>query len=884
MICIRIGNRIGTVAVASRSAANANRNDAAKLKGLVGSCRIAVVVKSQLCLKALVHCQILLYIPLGSLRTIRTTLTPEIRHVGQSEVSRRNFLAQSFLTGRKQRLTFFILCCARLPYIDACTAVGRIHDPDLFACLLNPFVCKAAVGADLTRAVFRQRVDRIAAQTSGCALCVDVAVGTRECAGRKLCSIGCGHRRIIRSAVIAVGGIDHTVGADNRLISVALAAAHITLSNQKQQRNRCGGDIDFIKHTVHAHLGGADARSHESIAVHSHNRGVENLVLLYTIANLIGGGCARIDDFHCLAADVVMIVIVQRQGFEGFFLAAHGANTVFIGVFTVENVNLIIITDRPHRNTDDCSTRGSCQIPILRKLFIDLIGTHCFQQTFRIKPCSADSVDAAAVCARRAEGCRINPIPFNHREGHGVNLTGAVNTPAIHGVILRIVLQFCPQVGTRTNAFGQLLQVIFIHRLHAALRCDHKIAGHFRDAYNTIFVNITCNVHAAHGDGHGDILACNRRHKGSAVAYALIIAQAAFRTVQAMDDGMDNVFTRFHLAFAQQHIHYRCGNVVHARRVGVDAVGQIAHRDAAVPQIHIGNAVMLANLCQHRIGLCQLICGVIGLGVCGQHGNNRCLRIIIAQAQQRMYIAIRQIIPLFGCQIYGRRCRARIKGAYLGHMRKVVGAAVEQNHIGSAVGPHILNSGQIVHSGIFTGRTGRNRMSTADGCAAPAVIDTQLGIQCADHLHPPGFIDIGQQIVLRITGQMIQIEAIGHGDISREGGNGVTQNGDDLAFIVCQIGMLCAAFCADTICVGVSMVILPHFKIRHLIDVQSKASAADVRKCKILARQVHIIRVLQDIINNQIGRRTNPRIINKYMDSIAAVVVYHILKTIYMGF
>ena len=56
--------------------------------------------------------------------------------------------------------------------------MGSIDNPDLFACLLDPLVSKAAIRADFARTRFGQRINGIPAQTIGGTVYVDAAVFT----------------------------------------------------------------------------------------------------------------------------------------------------------------------------------------------------------------------------------------------------------------------------------------------------------------------------------------------------------------------------------------------------------------------------------------------------------------------------------------------------------------------------------------------------------------------------------------------------------------------------------------------------------------------------------------------------------------------------------
>ena len=118
MICIRIGDGIRAIAVTGCGTAYAHGDNAAKLKGLICGIRIGVVIKGKLTLKALVHGQIPAYVPLCRLCSVGATLTPEIAHMGQGIVPRRDLSLQCLLASRKECLTLLIFGRAGLPDTD----------------------------------------------------------------------------------------------------------------------------------------------------------------------------------------------------------------------------------------------------------------------------------------------------------------------------------------------------------------------------------------------------------------------------------------------------------------------------------------------------------------------------------------------------------------------------------------------------------------------------------------------------------------------------------------------------------------------------------------------------------------------------------------------
>ena len=316
VILIRIGNAVGAIAVARCRAAHANRDNAAEFKGLGSGFGVAVVVKRQLGLKALVHGKVLLHVPFSGFCSVAAALAPEIAHVRECVVPCGNFLLQRLLASGKERLALLVFGRARLPYADRGAAVRGIDDPDLLAGLLDPFVSKTAVRADLARACLGQRVHGVTAKTLGGAVDVDGAVSTGQRAGSKHGGIFKRHGGVIRTAVVAVGGVHHAVRANDGLICIALAAAHIALPCQEDERNGRGGDRDFVKSAVNAHLCRADAGS-DQLAVSKRDDRVVKRAGRHAVADLVRGRSAGVDDLHVLAPHVIAVVIAKGKKLSG---------------------------------------------------------------------------------------------------------------------------------------------------------------------------------------------------------------------------------------------------------------------------------------------------------------------------------------------------------------------------------------------------------------------------------------------------------------------------------------------------------------------------------------------------------------------------------------
>ena len=446
----------------------------------------------------------------------------------------------------------------------------------------------------------------------------------------------------------------------------------------------------------------------------------------------------------------------------------------------VQEVQLVAVLVGPHGNVDRIRLLRDREIAVLGQLVIGFGGGQGVQHSVFTEISNADTIaGGASIQGTALEGGGPQSVPCLHGDGHGIDLAGAMDTPAAGSIVFRIVLQRGPQVQTGAQLLRQLQKTVS-QREHR-LGSDHNISGDIGNGDLAICINLRGDVSTAHGDGHSQILTGNGFLKLGTGGNALVVMLACAGRGQLVGNGINLVFSRFHFALAQQNIQHSRGNVVHTGSVGMNAVRQFRRGNAAIPQIRIGNAVMLANLGHDSVGLSQLFIGIVRGGDRRQQCHDLGIGIIMPHPQKGVHKAIRQIVPLCGGQIYRGRCSRCIEAAHLADMGQIVGAAIKQDDVRRAVGTQILNAHQIAHGSIFTGGAGGHRRTAAKGRAPPAVVDAQLGIQLRNDLHPPSLIHIRQQIILRIPRQMLQIEAVGGRNVTGKGGDRVTHNGDDLA-------------------------------------------------------------------------------------------------------
>ena len=145
----------------------------------------------------------------------------------------------------------------------------------------------------------------------------------------------------------------------------------------------------------------------------------------------------------------------------------------------------------------------------------------------------------------------------------------------------------------------------------------------------------------------------------------------------------------------------------------------------------------------------------------------------------------------------------RIKAACRDTATHVVTCSEEQNDVGRAVSPQILDSGDGCHCGIGSKVARVDVLRIEYLRAGPAVVDAQLGTKLCNHLHPPGFVHVGQQIVLGISGSVCQVKAVRLGNVAGKGRGACGQNRNDLVLVVSCLGMLCRAYGAAHAAPGV---------------------------------------------------------------------------------
>ena len=520
-----------------------------------------------------------------------------------------------------------------------------------------------------------------------------------------------------------------------------------------------------------------------------------------TLETLLADGAAVCEPF---AKEVTIGTV-----FCGFLLrTAGGAGAVFVGVFQAQQVKLVGVVGGPHGDADGCGTGGGGQAAVFGKFRINPVGTHGFQNLFRTKPGDPDAVHGAAVISGSAKGSGIEPVAGIHGDGDGEDLAGGVDTPAGDGVILTVVFQNGPEVGAGAEIFGELPKIGGIFGDALACGGDDQRAGDGADGDGTAGIAGGGDVLSAHGDGHGEVFTGDIGAEGLSVGDALDVSAGAGCAGEGMGDGMDGVLAGFQTAVFQQRFDGGGTDQVHAVLAGMDAVRQVCGGDAAFAQVHIGHIIVLTDGGEDCVALGQLFAGIVAGGVGGQQAQDLGLGVKMLQAQEGMHISVRQIIPLLRGQVRCGGGGGGIERADPGHMGQIVGAAVEQNHIGGAVAAQVFDPGQIAHGGVLAGGAGGDGGGTAASGPAPAVVDTQSGTQSIDDLHPPGFLDLGQQVVLGIPGQMLQVEAVRHGDVPGKGGNAVAKDGDDLSLKSFQIGVRRTAAGAGAVFVGVGVRIL----------------------------------------------------------------------------
>ena len=225
-------------------------------------------------------------------------------------------------------------------------------------------------------------------------------------------------------------------------------------------------------------------------------------------------------------------VTAESAGMGGIpvFHASGQCHFGLIIMSSIQNKQFITIVARPHNHIDShCTLRGG-QVAIGVELGIGFIGTHGSQYTQFIKPSQANTVDSSAVETGFLEGGSPEPVTGPDRKRHRVNTSGGMNTPAIHCVILPVMLQQIPQVGAGANILRQRLQVILINRLNTSLGDNDEISGNCRNGNHAVSIHGGSDILTAHGDCDRQILTANLGNKRLSAGYALVIAERAFRS------------------------------------------------------------------------------------------------------------------------------------------------------------------------------------------------------------------------------------------------------------------------------------------------------------------------------------------------------------------
>ena len=244
--------------------------------------------------------------------------------------------------------------------------------------------------------------------------------------------------------------------------------------------------------------------------------------------------------------------------------------------------------------------------------------------------------------------------------------------------------------------------------------------------------------------------------------------------------------------------------MIHTLGVGVDLIGQHIKGDTTIAQRQIFHTVMRADRFKNRSVLIKLCLGYVARHCIGAHGNDLCVGIEILQPHDSRHVRVRQGVPLGGSQIHRRGCGCGIKAARRDAAPHVVACAKEQDNVGRAVCTKVLDTGDGCHSGVGTQVARILILGIQHLRAGPAVVDAQLCAKLGDGLHPPSLRHVGQQIILRITGTVRQIEAICHGDVACEGRGAGGEDRNHFPVIFVRIGMSCTTGGTSSSLVGVT--------------------------------------------------------------------------------
>ena len=451
------------------------------------------------------------------------------------------------------------------------------------------------------------------------------------------------------------------------------------------------------------------------------------------------------------------------------------------GVLRREKIDRVMLLISRHGQIERDGTLGCGDVAVLRKLGIHLVARQRLQHAVLVKPGHANAVCGTAVIGVFAQRGSPDAIPCLYRESNRPAVPIRSITPAVYGIVDVFGLESRPEVGARANVIGKLLQMPVCVEL--ALYGNDKVSRHVLNINPTVFIARIRNIHTAHRDADGQIVSRKRFREAVSCGDALIVRERCGGLIQFMRYGINRVLTCLNFHVAKQLFHHRGGDEVHALGVGVNAVGEHSRRDAAPAQIQRGNAVVVTDRLHHGDVEVEFCLGGIARHGVGGDGEDLGVGVKMLQTQDRGHVGVRKAIPL-GC---GQICLGGrgggIKAAKGYSAADVVARSEEQDHVGRAVCAEVLNARERGHSGVLAEVSGVAVDKVADGGACPAIVDAQLGVKILNELHPPGLVDVGEQIVLRIARTVSKIEAVGLGNVALEGGGACRKNGDHLALI-----------------------------------------------------------------------------------------------------
>ena len=477
-----------------------------------------------------------------------------------------------------------------------------------------------------------------------------------------------------------------------------------------------------------------------------------------------------------------------------------GGDGGFVAMLFVEDIHRIMRLVIGHGHIQRHSPFGCGNIAVLGKFGVHSLTADGVYRAVLVKPRHPHAVGRTAVFGVGPQRGRPDTVPRLDREGDGQACSGDRVSPPAGGVIDILRLQFCPQVGPGAHFVRQLLQMAVCGKFSPGRNDD--IPGHIGDVDGLVFVNACSDVLPAHGDRYGQATAADALRKRRSRRNALIVMLRCFRRAELVGHGEDPVLALIHGHIFDQLVQYGVGDLVHALRVRMDPIRKHIKGHTAVAQVQILHSIMVAD----RLDYCTIFVqlrrrGVTGHGV-GRHGYDLGIGIEVFQAQAGGCVRIGKAAPLGRGQVDLRGRAGRVKGPQCDSAANVISGAEEEDHIGRSVAPQILDAGQGGHGGIRAQVPRVSILRVGHLRTRPTVVDTQFGIQFVDDLHPPRFINVCQQIVLRIPGTVGQIEPVGFRDVSGKGGRAGRKDRDDFARIVRNLGF-----------VGAS--VLPHLNIFH---------------------------------------------------------------------